>query len=418
MRHDAWLVVLVAASGFGLVAGPSAQAADPAPRSAETIGQAITGGKLGFNLRPRYEFVDQDGKEKEAHALTNRTLLGWRTSPYREFSAFAEVINVLRIGEQRYNDTPTPSPVYPTVADPENTDFNQLYLDYTGLPQTKIRAGRMSVKLDNVRFVGNVEFRQVMQVFNGVMLENRSIRALELNYAHFQRVKNIFAQQKQTRIDLFRAAWTFMPESQLVGFAYFQDQPNTGQSTGFADNSNRIVGVRANGAYPLGQATKLIYTAEYAVQDDYAGGDDRIDASYWRLGGGAQWGATFVRLDHDSLGSNNGLYGFQTPLGTNHLFQGWTDLFLTTPAQGIRDTYVTAGTDVKGVKLYTEVHDFRSDFGSIRYGWEVDLRAAYAFDKRLTGQVEYAHFREDDQLAGAARKPDTDRLWLTLIFSL
>jgi hypothetical protein len=154
------------------------------------------------------------------------------------------------------------------------------------------------------------------------------------------------------------------------------------------------------------------------MQDDYAGGDDRIDADYWRLGGGAQWAATFVRLDHDHLGSNGGLYGFQTPLGTNHLFQGWTDLFLTTPAQGIRDTYVTAGTDVKGVKLYTEVHDFRSDVGSIRYGWEVDLRAAYAFNKQFTGQVEYAYFREDDQLAGAARKPDTTRLWLTLIFNL
>ena len=82
------------------------------------------------------------------------------------------------------------------------------------------------------------------------------------------------------------------------------------------------------------------------------------------------------------------------------------------------DTYVTAGADVKGVKLYTDVHDFRSDVGSIRYGWEVDLHAAYAFNKQFTGQVEYAHFREDDQLAGAARKLDTTRLWLTLIFNL
>lgn len=48
--------------------------------------------------------------------------------------------------------------------------------------------------------------------------------------------------------------------------------------------------------------------------------------------------ATFARLDRDHLGSNGGLHGFQTPLGTKHLFQGWTELFLTTPAQGIRDT--------------------------------------------------------------------------------
>lgn len=32
-------------------------------------------------------------------------------------------------------------------------------------------------------------------------------------------------------------------------------------------------------------------------------------------------------------------------------------------------------------------------------------------------KVEYADFREDDVLAGAARKLDTRKIWLTLIYN-
>lgn len=402
-----------------LIAGAAnAQGLPQAPASAATLAEAVTGGKLTFNLRPRYEFVDQDGKQKDANAFTNRTLLGWRTLPFHGFSVYAEGTNVAHVGNQLFNDTPVASPVYPTVADPEATDVNQLYADYTGIPDTRIRAGRMALKLDNTRFVGNVEFRQLMQVFNGAMIENRSIAGLELFAAHYQRIRNVFDEQRQTRIDLLRAAWTFMPESQLVGFAYFQDQPNTGQATGFADNSNRIAGLRLNGAVPIDAQWKVPYTAEYAAQDDYAGGDDRIDADYWRLGLGIQRGKTFVRIDRDTLGSNRGLYGFQTPLGTNHLFQGWVDQFLTTPAQGIRDTYVTAGTTIAEVALYMELHDFHSDFGGIHYGREVDFGATYAFTKQFTAKFEAGVFREDDVLTPAStRKRDTTRIWVTMIYN-
>ena len=36
----------------------------------------------------------------------------------------------------------------------------------------------------------------------------------------------------------------------------------------------------------------------------------------------------------------------------------------------------------------------------------------------LVGKVEYASFREDDELTpAAARKRDTDELWLTLVYN-
>lgn len=401
------------AGAMAMLLSMSLPAAQEETAAADPL-EAFAKGRLLLNLRPRVEWVDQDGKTENATAFTNRTLLGWQTRAWKGLSATVQLIDVANFNDS-FNEGPAASPRYPTIADPDNTDLNQIHLDYTGLPETRIRVGKQSVKLDNVRFVGNVEFRQVMQVFNGAMIENRSLPNVELDYAHFDRIKNVFARQRQTDIDLLRAAWTWRPDNILVGFAYFQDQPDTGQATGFANNSNRIAGVRANGAWPMG-TMKLLYTAELARQDSYAGGDGRIDASYSRIGAGAGFGKSFVRIDYDRLGSNAGAYGFQTPLGTNHLFQGWADLFLTTPAQGIRDVYLTAGTVLWDVQFLTEVHDFRSDFGSIRYGSEVDLGASRAFTKQLTGKVEFAYFQESDRLAGTARKPDTTKIWVTLVY--
>jgi len=376
--------------------------------------EAVTQGKLLFSLRPRVEWVDQTGKQDTALAMTNRTLLGWETAAWQGFSVTAQLIDVGRLGD-RYNEGPAASARYPTVADPDDTDVNQLYVDYTGLAGTRVRLGRQSLKLDNVRFIGNVEFRQVMQVLTGLWIENRSLPGVELNYGHFDRVKNVFAQQRQLNLDVFRAAWTWAPDNVLAGFAYLQDQAVTGQATGFADNGNRILGVRANGAWPVGGG-KVLYTGEYASQSAYGGGDPRIDATYWRIGGGVGQGKTYLRADVDRLGSNDGRYAFQTPLGTNHLFQGWADQFLTTPAEGIRDRYVSAGTTWEDVQIHAEAHDFRSDVRGIRYGSEVDIGVTWTATKQLTGKLEIARFREGDVLPGASRKPDTTRVWLTALY--
>ena len=118
------------------------------------------------------------------------------------------------------------------------------------------------------------------------------------------------------------------------------------------------------------------------------------------------------------LGSNQGQYGFQTPLGTNHLFQGWADLFLTTPAQGIRDTYLSAGGPLFKARWSIELHDFKSDFGGIHYGREFDIGLGCPLRKGLNGKLEFADFHEDDQLTPAsARKRDTQKIWLTLVYN-
>ena len=388
-------------------------------KEAGSILGALTGGKLLLNLRPRYEYVDQATKPENAKAFTLRTLIGWETKPYYGVGITVQGINVAHLTDD-FNDDPTKAAGsrYPLVADPDDSDVNQVYLDYTGLPNTRFRLGKQSIKLDNVRFIGNVEFRQVMQVFNGLSIENKSIPNTELYVAHLERVKNIFALQREAKIEILHGAYKFTPNDTLIGYAYFQDDPKlAGAAANVTDLSNRIMGIRADGAHPFGEKFKLLYTAEYAQQSDYAGGDDKIDADYVRIGIGPKWGDWFFRIDYEKLSSNNGDYAFQTPLGTNHLFQGWADHFLTTPKQGIKDTFITAGGKIGKASLLAEYHRYKSDTGGISFGDEIDFSVAYPFTKQLSGKLEYAGFQEKDVLAGAARKPDLTKIWVTLLFN-
>jgi Alginate export len=410
-----------AASAIGAISAGLLLSAPATAAQSEEAGSpvdAVTGGKLLLNVRPRYEHVEQDGRPNDADAFTIRTLIGWETKPWHGLGLTVEGINVGHLFGESFNDTTNGKTQFPTVADPDDTDINQLYADYTGLADTRIRLGKQSIKLDNVRFVGNVEFRQVMQVFTGLTVANRSIPNTELYAAHLWRIKNVFAQQQQIRLEIAHADWAWAPGNHLVGYGYFLDQARTVSATGFADSSNRILGARADGGYAVTADGKLLYTAEYAKQEPYADGDSRVDADYNRLGAGAQWRDYFLRIDYERLSSNRGVYAFQTPLGTNHLFQGWADQFLTTPPQGLRDWYVSGGVLLWKVKLYSEYHRFKADFGDADYGNEFDFGATYKVCKGITSKLEFAYFTEGDPLSPAtARKRDTQKIWLTLIYN-
>lgn len=397
----------------GLLAAPGTGFAE----QSATLGEALTSGKPILNLRPRFEFVEQDGKPGDANAFTMRTLAGWKTGSWLGLSGTIELIDVGRL-DSDYNDGQNGKTRFPVVADPDNTDVNQLYVDYTGLADTTVRAGRQLIKLDNVRFVGNVEFRQVMQVFNGVTVENRSLPDTRLYAGYLGRVKTVNTAQHDTDTILLNLRHALSPTEALVGYGYFQDQYDAFARTAFStpaatDTSNRIIGVRADGAHGFGEKWKLLYTLEYAQQKDYAGGDSRIDAHYARLGIGGQLGDFFLRGDREVLGSNDGAYAFQTPLGTNHLFQGWADQFLTTPRQGMRDDFLSGGAKIAKAQLLFEYHRFESDFGEIDFGEEFDFGVSYPLMQKLTGKLEYADYQKGD----AGSPPDTRKAWVTLIFN-
>jgi hypothetical protein len=111
---------------------------------------------------------------------------------------------------------------------------------------------------------------------------------------------------------------------------------------------------------------------------------------------------------------NDGLYAFQFPLATNHLFQGWADQFLTTPRQGIHDTFLSTSAKIEKAQLLAEYHRLKSDTGGIDFGDEFDIGVSYPLMQKLTGKIEFADYKAGDAASG---KVDTRKFWLTLIFN-
>jgi len=439
------------------------------PAAPTTLLEAITMGKPMTNFRLRYENLNQEGfqvapantskKFDTGEAFTLRSLIGWQTAPFKNFSFAAQITDVHAFNDngndRRDNLTEPGNSNYPNIVDPSYTDINQLYVDWTGIKNTKVRLGRQQLNLDNVRFIGDIGFRQNMQVFDGISVLNKSIPDTEIFAAHFDQVRQINTQLRQGNIDIVNAKYRISSTESLIGYGYFIDVANlsqNGQPTGgpnaastvvsggnglgasqdltktaTTDASSKTFGVRLDGARKVSDDWKVLYTAEYAKQDDYAGGNSLIDAHYFKLGGGAAYGVWSLRIDHEVLSSNNGRYAFQTPLGTNHLFQGWADVFLATPRQGMEDTFVTFAGSIEKAKLYAEYHVFKSDekFQSIgklsdNYGTEFDASVAYPFTANITGKLEYSKFNEDDvygSLKGAARKGDKEIVWVTGMYT-
>jgi len=475
-----WIVtaaLLAAAPAF------ADEAAQPQP---ESLLDAIKSGKPMTSFRLRYEKVEQDGLQPkfiigtranptllddldDGKGLTLRSLVGWQTAPFHDISIAAQLIDVHKFNDD-YNDSTNSTLIngtsnqfdrvnYAKIVDPDYTGVNQLYVDWTGIKDTRIRAGRQQLNLDNVRFVGDIGFRQVMQVFDGVSLLNKTLPNTDVFLARFERVRQITTVLRSDGgLNIANVKYRLSPTESIVGYAYLSSFDDLGLGRGWfgnapgatgvskngnanesADQSNKVFGLRLDGVHKFGDQWKALYTAEYAKQSDYAGGDSRIDAHYYKVGGGAGYGNFSLRADQELLSSNNGAYAFQTPFGTNHLFQGWVDKFLATPPEGIRDTFVSASYKLGDFTFFADYHwiDSDEDFNTVngganangsRYGKEWNVSALYAYNAKLSAKIEYGKFTEGDHYAvlantgnsvdgNRARFRDTDKLWLTLMYT-
>ena len=91
-------------------------------------------------------------------------------------------------------------------------------------------------------------------------------------------------------------------------------------------------------------------------------------------------------------------------------FNGWADLFLTTPPAGLRDYYATVGTTfgvpfLPGFKADLTYHEFDSDFGGLEYGSEWDASLGF----KLGVVALLAKYARYDASGFAV---DTEKLWL------
>ncbi|OGS91132.1 MAG: hypothetical protein A2Z95_04845 [Gallionellales bacterium GWA2_60_18] len=396
--------------------------------SADTFTEALTGGKASVNLQLRYEGVDQVGK-LDADATTVRARLGYETATFNGFGAMLEAEHVTALGDS-YDSKANGKTQFAAVVDPESTEINQAYLSYGGLPDTVVKWGRQRLILDNARFVGNVGWRQNEQTFDAFTVVNKSLPDTVITAGYITNANRIFsddavattgaaAGNHKMGSTILNASYKGWSLASITGYAYLLDYDT---ATAFTANTTDTYGIRLNGSAPMG-GNKLLYTAEYARQSDGSNNTVDFKTNYMLLEGGIDvTGVAVFKLGYEVLGSDTGAITkatgaaaankpFSTPLATLHAFNGWADMFLVTPTNGLKDTYVSANTKLAGFNLGAVYHDYAADTGATTdLGNELNLVATYAFDKNYTVGLKYADYSAGDLLP--ATYPDTKKTWL------
>lgn len=367
---------------------------------------ALAKGKVTLNARLRYEGVTQSGVE-DADALTLRTRLGFTTAPTHGWKAMLEVENITAADGERYNQ----SGINPggarraVVADPESTEVNQSWAGYT-TGKTVATLGRQRLVLDNARFVGDVAWRQNQQTFDAFLLQDRSLNQTTLTYGHLWQINRVFGDKHpqgdfRSNSHVLHASHAGWAAGTVAAYAYLLDFDNA------AASSCATYGVSFTGGTPVADGVKVTYRAEYAVQDDHGSSPLVYSTDYVaaELGLAGKLGA--LTVGREVLGSDRGV-SFRTPLATLHAFNGWADLFLNTPGNGLRDTYVKATANLPaGFALIGAHHWFKADRLGADYGREFDAQVARKFGPHFSGALKYAKFNRD-----LPTLPDVTKLWL------
>jgi hypothetical protein len=372
---------------------------------------ALMGGTPSLDLRLRTEHADNESATQtlDSTATTVRTRLGFTTGKWNDFDLGVEYEGVSAVDKYEYNSTLNQQPLRPVVADPTGSELNQAWMRYSGIPQTTVQYGREKLLLDNQRWVGNVGWRQNEQTYDGVVVVNKSLPGAELTVAHLTNVNSIFFTNFPLKAELANASWSPGPAFKVAAYGYWLDfDANAGNR-----QDGRTSGVRLSGAPALGETFKLLYTVEFARQQKYADASARVDDDYLLGELGGALGATSLKLGYEVLGSSDGLYAVQTPLATLHAHDGWADMFLVTPAKGLRRAFASLGSTFAGVSLTAVYHEFSADFGGADYGNEIDASAGYAFNRQLSALVKYAFYDATEVPAASfATNVDTEKGWL------
>ncbi|MEI6051576.1 MAG: hypothetical protein WCQ44_02640, partial [Opitutaceae bacterium] len=190
----------------------------------------------------------------------------------------------------------------------------------------------------------------------------------------------------------------------LAAYVYLLDFKNA------AANSCATEGVSLTGSKPLSSEFNFTYRAELATQSATGYSPLYYKTTYAALDAGLTWKSAAISLGYEQLGSDHNI-GFKTPLATLHAFNGWADLFLNTPAAGLRDTYIKATyhfpAKLDGTFFW---HRFTTDATTTRLGDESDAQLIRKFGKSLTAILKFADFRS----SRAASYANVQKLWAQL----
>ncbi len=377
--------------------------ASAASYAADSFSDAISDGKASLSFRYRFEFVDQDGFDKNAQASTLRTRLNYKTASYNGFSFFIEADNVMEVFEDDYNAGAGNSPgngMYPVIADPQGTEINQAWFNYNFGEGNDVKLGRQRILLDNQRFVGGVGWRQNEQTYDAVS-GTFNLGGSKLFVAYVDNVNRIFGEDVaagDNDNNTYLVNWSnkFADLGKLS--VYYYDIKN---------NDVAAFSTQTFGAKFAGNVNEFNYGIEFANQNDAHNNAVDYSANYYRLDAGYNFGQVNAFGGYEVLEGDNNTAGamFRTPLATLHAFNGWADKFLGTPQDGLEDLFVGVKGNVEGFKWQAIYHDFSAQDSSRDLGTEFDVAVAKKLSKKTSVLLKAAFYSADTHAT------DTNKVW-------
>lgn len=390
----------------------------------EVLSGALLESRPIFDARLRYETVDQEPMVDDSHAETLRIRLGFETGKAWNTSFLAEA-EAIRELNGSYRDDPSRSHnlTHPLITDPEGEEINRLQLVNTSLPGTTVTLGRQRIGLDDQRFVGNLAWRQNEQTYDAIRIVNKPTAALTLDATYLNQVNRIFGRDSpQGRYYgdgvLANAGYQF-GFGKLSAYGYWLDfDPITDVPTAMnpVRMSSETFGTRLAGERPLSRF-KVAYAATLARQSDYGRNPLDFNLDYYHLELTGTYRQYSITLAQEVM-EGNGTVGFSTPLALLHRFHGWADKFLTTPANGIDDRYVSFGYATKGIGSFDTVsatvvyRDFQTERLAQDLGDEVDLQLQAKY-QRFVALLKVAFYDAHEGRTPAAYQ-DTTKFWAQL----
>jgi len=401
------ILLLSAAASTMIMAGGDIAPVEPIVETETGIFNNVA---FSGELRTRYENVN-DSIDDTANAITTRFALAVRAdlAGIAGLSTFGEIMAVTNFG---YDEYAPEQAGYATIADPANSRVTQAYLDYkTG--ETLFRIGRQALNLDDQRFLGSVNWRQMPQTLMGYTVSNNSIEDLGLMASYItDRYGIVDALSGGTETVLLHAAYQAMSELKLTGYGYL-----------IGSNSNTY------GLMAAGKAGMFNYIAEAATQKDatleYQNmGKPTVDAMYYRVDLSTNYNGFIFGAAYESLGEADGnSHGFTTPLATLHKWQGFGDVFLGytggSSAFGLDDLYAKIGYSSPTFgKILAFYHDFSAKESlagtTDAAGSELDLLYTYNFSKNLNFLGKAAFFSGASDSVISAAHNDVEKYWVQL----
>lgn len=385
-------------------AHPAFAAGKPAFGDPIPVGEGLTLDPI-IDARIRYEGVDQPTVDADALTVRLRTGVELKHAP-SHLSVLVEAEGTLGLNNE-YNAFPfvlpgssQRRPQYAVVADGESIDLNRAQIMYK-VKDFALTVGRQRINLDDQRFVGSVAWRQNEQTFDAVRAE-ATVGPVSIDATYAIQQDSIFGSEAGPRRAMdgdfvFVQAGVKAGPLLVKGFSYIIDYD---EAFAFA-NSSQTYGGRVSGSIPLSKAVKLNVLASYARQMDIGRNPVNYEADFVVGELGLAYQGFTLTGGYEKLGADKAAgKSFQTPLATLHKFNGWADLFLTTPGNGLEDYYVTLAKvfpkvkAVQGLNANVTYHEFRSDVGNVKFGTEWDASLGFK-TKKVGWLVKYANYNAD-----------------------